>query len=119
MRLLVALLWTALALGLVTGGGCGLESEGMGCDRLEQFSCGCFPSCQQMDIAAIDSKKSEACDEQIRADFERFRECASNGCGGDCRYGWSSCAFEVYREVGLDPESVCLPYERDASADGG
>ena len=106
---------TALLLLLPVWGAasCAVQDTEESCDRLRRFSCGCFPECREEAAAAIEAQDSQRCEEAILGAFEKWRtSCRGNdagpgSCGQQCEFGWSACAFQVYREVGLSPGAEC------------
>lgn len=104
-----------LSLGaLLMSGSCATEPPNRGCDRLVDFSCGCFPECREQDREVINAQDRDACQERLEEHFQSWRHCEFD-CRGDCEYGWGTCAFEIYRSVGLDPRGNCE--EVDAGVD--
>jgi hypothetical protein len=100
------------AMGAATASGCEVTVDNEACDRLRSLSCGCFPDCQTADIAVIDARESAECDARVREVFAYWSTCrpeslGGNSCGPNCEYGWGACAFDVYRELGLEPLGAC------------
>lgn len=99
---------TGLVTLLMSAGGCAVEDEARGCERLADFSCGCFPQCRVEDEAAIDSGNSAMCNTRLRGQFKTWKVCAKQRmCEEECRFGWGECAFPLYEEVGLNPSDEC------------
>ena len=95
--------------------GCDATIDVPECDRLEAFSCDCFPGCQTDDQPVIDARDPAKCDDQLQRKFEYWQACES-ACTANCEYGWGTCAFEKYRQLGLEPSSSC-PRPSDAGTD--
>ncbi|MCA9645164.1 MAG: hypothetical protein H6718_29245 [Polyangiaceae bacterium] len=93
---------------------CATDPPNRGCQRLVDFSCGCFPECREQDTKVINDQDRDACEQRLEEHFQSWRHCEFD-CRGDCQYGWGTCAFELYRSVGLDPQGICDG--RDAGAD--
>lgn len=111
------LAWPALVFCLAWSGGllssCSSDSTSRGCERLVEFSCGCFPKCRPQDRAVIDMQDGAACAKRLGEHHQSWRHCEFD-CRGDCQYGWGACAFEVYEQVGLDAAGQCkAPEPRD------
>ncbi|MGE3676182.1 MAG: hypothetical protein AB7K71_41315 [Polyangiaceae bacterium] len=106
--------------GLVAATSCTTDPPNRGCQRLVDFSCGCFPECREQDTAVINDQDRDACQQRLDEHFQSWRHCEFD-CRGDCQYGWGVCAFEIYRNVGLDPQGICDGSDAgaDASGDGG
>ncbi len=116
-RLAAASLLAALA----TLEGCtSVELDVSECERLRSFSCGCFRECRPEDQEVIEADKAGECTARLKSAYESWRETCAAGaeCGGDCRFAWSNCTFEVYREVGLEPSNACPGVDAGASDSG-
>jgi hypothetical protein len=104
------LLFLALTLAAAA---CNASSQVEECERLQSYSCGCFPLCQGDDRAAIESHDPGVCARRLEEDFRNWQACASGlrpsgmRCDQACTYGWGTCAFEVYQQAGLAADDVC------------
>lgn len=98
---------TVLALAaLVASSSCATDPPNRACERLVDFSCGCFPECRAQDRSVINEQDRDACQQRLEEHFQSWRHCEFD-CRGDCKYGWGNCAFEIYRSVGLEPQGTC------------
>ncbi len=117
LRPVVAMRRAALLLlsfgALFMSGSCATDPPNRGCDRLVDFSCGCFPECREQDRAIINEQEGDACRQRLEEHFQSWRHCEFD-CRGDCQYGWGTCAFEIYQSVGLTPQGIC-----NAASDAG
>jgi hypothetical protein len=92
---------------------CHASSTVVECERLQHWSCDCFGTCQSDDRSAINSADAATCLARLRQDFAQWQICASglrpNGqrCDEACMLGWGACAFDVYRQAGLDAMNPC------------
>lgn len=115
-RLLACLLTLALAVAL--GGGCQLGQSDTACNHLQDFSCHCFPLCQLDYSSVIDSQDSQKCNQAIKNAYNYWSPRCDGHCTPNCEYGWGSCAFSHYRQVGESPAHSCGA-GKDAGGDGG
>ncbi len=86
------------------------------CDRLQNFSCDCFPECQLEYVDIVDSQDAGRCNKALRDAFAYWEICAGQ-CGPNCEYGWSACAFDTYQALGLAPKQECSAPPADAGTD--
>lgn len=105
-----------LLIALCLPGGCDASTSVPECDRLQHFSCDCFPLCQMDYVDIVDSRDAARCDQALRSAFAYWQTCAGK-CGLNCQYGWGSCAISAYKSLGLDPGQQCAPAAADAGAD--
>lgn len=88
------------------------------CERLEDYSCHCFPLCQLDYNSIIDSQDPQACNQAIADAYEKWRQCEGS-CTVNCEYAWGTCALSHYRQVGKNPGHACGTAGKDAGSDGG
>ncbi len=103
----------AVALSIGLSPACATEDSNGACARLRSYSCGCYPACQNVDIAAIDMADDAACTARLREAFNDARSCSTQ-CSLKCEYAWGRCAFDHYRKIGLEPRDPC-----GVNTDGG
>jgi hypothetical protein len=113
--LLAALLGALLV--VVLASGCEASTSDPACQRLQDFSCHCFPLCQLDYSSIIDSQDAQACDKALTSAYDKWKRCQGS-CTVSCEYGWGTCAFSHYREVGRSPALACGAGGKDAGSDG-
>jgi hypothetical protein len=104
-------LWVALLASLPAG--CNASDYNDDCNRLQTFSCTCFPNCQTEDTNVIDAQNGTDCTNQLKSAYNYWSSCVKS-CAVNCQYGWGACAFGLYRQIGLAPQHEC-----GADAGGG
>lgn len=102
-------LWLLLFAGLPVA--CNASNYNAACNRLQSFSCTCFPNCQLKYTNVIDAQNTANCTNTLKGAYNYWSSC-SKSCTANCQYGWGACAFGLYREIGLAPQREC-------GADGG
>ena len=106
-----------LALAVALGSGCEASRSTTDCQRLQDFSCNCFPLCQLQYNNIIDSQDAQQCAQAVKDAYSYWKRCDGT-CTANCQYGWGSCAFSHYQQVGESPAHVCGA-AKDAGGDGG
>ncbi len=105
------------ALGILLSAGCEASRTNAACERLQDFSCHCFPLCELKYNSIIDSQDSQACDKALSDAYDEWKGCQGT-CTPNCEYGWGSCALSHYRAVGKNPSQPCPAGGTDAGSDG-
>ncbi len=103
------------ALVVVLGGGCEASQSNGACQKLQDYSCHCFPLCQLDYTDIIDSQDTQKCNQAILDAYAKWKRCDGT-CTVNCEYGWGSCAFSHYRQVGENPVHPCGA-KKDAGGD--
>lgn len=116
-RPLAYLVTLALAVALAGGGGCEAGRSNAACDQLQDLSCRCFPLCQAKYGSIIDSQDTQQCNQAVKDAYSYWKRC-DGSCTPSCEYGWGSCAFSHYRQVGESPVQACGA-GKDAGGDAG
>jgi hypothetical protein len=93
-------------LGAALLGSCEIDKADDACTRLRDYSCNCFPGCQNDDREIMDSQDEGRCEAHLRSRGQYWERCKDR-CSVNCEFGWGECAFGYYRQVGLDPQGVC------------
>ena len=125
MRKLGRVLGATTLIGLLSmtiGAGCDITKDGGECSRLREFSCDCFPSCQEGDIDVTASQDDARCKARLKQQFEFWKKGCFGRCelgGPDCVFGWGSCAAGYYRQIGLSAEATCTAAGTGGTGAGG
>lgn len=107
---------TLLFAAAVVPGACNASISVPECDRLQSFSCDCFPECQLEYVDIVDSQDAGRCNQALRDAYAYWKICAGQ-CGPNCQYGWGACAFRAYASLAFAPKQECALPPADAGTD--
>jgi len=100
--------------------GCDITNDSGECERLRDYSCDCFPGCQNADMDVTNLQDDARCKSRLKQQYEYWKKGCLGRCelDSDCVFGWGSCAAGYYRQVGLTSEGICTKGGGGAGAGG-